>query len=506
MKKTTLLCILDGWGHREETEYNAIASANTPNWDRMSKSYPKSFLHASGLNVGLPDGQMGNSEVGHMNIGCGRIMLQLLPRINTAITEGNLKDRGALQKFVSDLKKSGGACHLLGLASDGGVHGHIDHVIYLAKVMADEGIRTYIHAFLDGRDAAPRSAAGYVERLEAEISDYDGVSLATICGRYYGMDRDNNWDRVAQNYHAIAKSEGVKANNLLDAIKACYAVDKTDEFIKPHILPSYAGVKDGDGFFMSNYRADRAREITRAFLEEGFSEFPREQINFSTSLGMAEYSTEITEYLPSIFSKEIPSSTLADILERENKTQLHIAETEKYAHVTFFFNGGAEEEKQGEKRILVPSPKVKTYDMQPEMSAEEVLSKLTAALQSGEYDFIVVNFANPDMVGHTGVWEAALSAVEQIDKSIGQLEKTILDLDGNMMITADHGNIEYMYEKSSNQPHTAHTTNVVPFVLINKGAEFNLLDGKLCDIAPTILELMQINQPSEMTGKSLIKK
>jgi len=505
MKKTTLLCILDGWGHREEQKHNAIAAADTPNWDQIAKTYPRSLLYTSGEHVGLPEGQMGNSEVGHMNIGCGRVMLQLLPRINKAVREDTLTEREGFKNFVAALKESGGACHLLGIISDGGVHGHMDHVLYLARKISALGIKTYIHAFLDGRDTAPRSAAEYLEKFQQAIASESNISLATICGRYYGMDRDNNWDRVEKNYHVIAEAVGQETDDFVATVQGLYEQDVTDEFIKPHLLSGYEGVKEGDGFFMTNYRADRARQIIRAFLEKDFAEFDTKAVQFAAVLGMAEYSKDIDEYLPALFPAEIPENTLADILEEHNLKQLHIAETEKYAHVTFFFNGGLEDEKKGEKRILIPSPDVKTYDLQPEMSAPQVTDELVAAIKSGEYDFIVVNFANPDMVGHSGVWDSAVAAVTQMDKALGVLEQAILAVDGQMLVTADHGNIECMYDEQTDQPHTAHTLNPVPFVIIKKNTDFTLKDGKLCDIAPTILQLMNLKQPVEMTGESLIK-
>ncbi len=505
MKKTTLLCILDGWGHRIETEFNAIASANTPNWDKISAKYPKNLLNTSGKFVGLPDGQMGNSEVGHMNIGCGRIMLQLLPKINQAISENNIIQKEEFQDFVTKIHKSGGVCHLLGLLSDGGVHGHIDHLIYLAKQLARLNIKVKIHGFLDGRDVAQKSALKFLDYLQKQIKEQNNIEIATLAGRYFGMDRDNNWDRIAKNYTAISQAEGIKVTDFKEKIESYYQEGITDEFIPPLIAENYQAIAAGDGLFITNFRADRARQIIRSFLANEFDGFARKQHQFAAILGMAEYANDIDQYLPILFPSKIPQNTLADIISAQGLRQLHIAETEKYAHVTFFFNGGVEEPKAREERILIASPNVKTYDLQPEMSAPKVTAQLIEALKSGKYDFIVVNFANPDMVGHSGVWQAAISAVEQIDESLGKLEREIIAIGGNMLITADHGNIEYMFDKNTNQPHTAHTLNPVPLILVSP-LNFNLNSGSLCDIAPTILELMSIKKPKEMTGKSLLEK
>lgn len=504
--KTTLLCILDGFGHSKDPDYNAVYHANTPNWDRISTTYPKSLLEASAEYVGLPAKQAGNSEVGHLNIGAGRVILQLLPQINQEIQNDTLKDKDLLTDFINKIKNTNGACHLLGLLSDGGVHGHEDHIIYLAKYIASQNIKVYFHAFLDGRDTPPQSAIHHVEKFLTQTKDIPNLTLSSICGRYYAMDRDNNWNRIEKSYRAIAEGDAIETNDFISTIKEQYEDGVTDEFIKPHILSDYKGVSAQDGFFITNYRADRARQIITAFLDKNFDEFSTTKLTFSTQLGMAEYSKEIHEFLPVLFPSEIPKNILADVLEQNKLKQLHIAETEKYAHVTFFFNGGVEKEKDGEDRILFASPHVKTYDMQPEMSAPEITEKLIEIIKEQKYHFIVVNFANPDMVGHTGKWEAALKAMSQIDLSIGKLEEAILEVNGNMIITADHGNIECMFDKKNNQAFTAHTLNKVPFSLINRDNSFSLIDGQLSDIAPTILELMGLEQPIEMTGRSLITK
>ncbi len=503
-KKPVLLCILDGFGHREATDYNAIYHANTPNWDEISSKYPKSFLDASAEQVGLPAGQMGNSEVGHMNIGSGRIMLQALPRINQAIAADEIATYPEFKDFIAKLKLSNGTCQLCGMLSDGGVHGHIDHLIYLAKLIAAQNIKVQIHAFLDGRDTPPQSGLTYLEKLQQEIADIAQIHLASLSGRFFAMDRDNNWDRVEQAYHAMVNVQANQVSDFVTALKEHYQAGESDEFFKPAVSPTAQPFKAEDGFFMTNFRADRARQILRAILAEDFTEFPRAKLKLAAQLGMNEYASDIDKYLPLLFATELPKNTLADILAAQNLTQLHIAETEKYAHVTFFFNGGSEEPKKGEDRILIPSPAVKTYDLQPEMSAPQVTNELEKALISGKYDFIVVNFANPDMVGHTGVFAAAKDAVEQIDKTLGVLAKTALEQDATMLITADHGNIEYMYDQDKAQPHTAHTLNPVPFVIIKNQVDFSLKNGRLCDIAPTILELMSLPQPQEMTGKSLL--
>ena len=498
---------MDGWGERQNTQHNAISHASTPNWDNIKNSYAKSMLYSSAQYVGLPAEQMGNSEVGHMNIGTGRIILQNLPKINQAITENTLKDNDELIKAITILKKTGGKFHLLGLLSDGGVHSHEEHILYLAKIIAAQGVEVVIHGFLDGRDVAPQAAAESVANFLSNVKQDERIKLASICGRYYAMDRDNNWDRINLAYKAIKDADAIKTNDFIADIKQSYDDKVTDEFVKPHIMSDYQGMQAEDGFMMLNFRADRARQIIMAFLDDNCNPdlFGKNKLKFAAKLGMVEYSQEINNYLPCLFANHIPKNTLSDVLASKEMTQLHIAETEKYAHVTFFFNGGKEEPQIGEDRILVPSPAVATYDLKPEMSAYEVTKKLVAAIKLGKYDFIVVNYANPDMVGHTGNWQAAKQAVEHIDKILGELEQTILEHDGNMLITADHGNIEQMFDPDNNQIHTAHTLNMVPFILVNNKQNIKLLDGRLCDIAPSILELINVSQPEEMTGKSLIK-
>ncbi|WP_321395173.1 2,3-bisphosphoglycerate-independent phosphoglycerate mutase [Emcibacter sp.] len=513
--KPVVLCILDGWGYRDDSTNNAIALANTPNYDRLLKECPRGFLETSGLAVGLPEGQMGNSEVGHMNLGGGRVVMQDLPRIDSCIAEGRLGDLENLKHMIAALKESGGTCHLMGLLSPGGVHSHQDHMLALAKECAKENIPVAIHAFLDGRDVPPKSALGFLDRFEAGIAELDKVAIATVSGRYYAMDRDKRWDRVKLAYDAMAEATGEKHPTARAVIETSYASDKTDEFVLPAIVGDYGGMKDGDGLLMANFRADRAREILTCFVDPHFDGFRRGRlIDFATRAGMVEYSVALNEYMTALFPAEEILDTLGEIVSRSGRTQLRIAETEKYAHVTFFFNGGSEEVYDGEDRILIQSPDVATYDLQPEMSAPEVTDKLVEAITSKKYDLIVVNFANPDMVGHTGIMSAALKAVETIDNSLGRLRDALVEAGGTMLVTADHGNIELMKDPATDQPHTAHTTNLVPFILVNapaaaadlpEGQAISLESGKLADVAPTVLDLLGLEQPASMTGQSLLK-
>lgn len=511
LKKTrpVVLCILDGWGAREESDNNAILMANTPNYDAICKKYPSAFLKTSGMSVGLPEGQMGNSEVGHMNIGGGRVVKQELPRIDEAIANDEIKDIKCIKKSISALKENGRTCHIMGLLSPGGVHSHQDHIVGVAKEYSKAGIPVQIHGFTDGRDVPPKSAKEFVEKIEADISELDNVRLATISGRYYAMDRDNRWDRVIKAHNAISNAKGMTSNNAIDAIERAYQADLTDEFIEPTIIGAYSGMNDGDALLMANFRADRAREIMATFVDPNFSGFNKERnIQLSSALGLTKYSDELIKYMECLFPTDPLKETLGEIVSDHNLKQLRIAETEKFAHVTFFFNGGNEDLYEGEERILIPSPDVPTYNLKPEMSAPEVTDKLVEAILSNKFDLIVVNFANPDMVGHTGVLEAALKAVETIDASLGRLKEAVNKMSGSMLITADHGNIELMKNPDTGAPHTAHTTNLVPFILLNDEAAINdeivLQDGALCDVAPTILTLMNIEKPKTMTGRNLI--
>lgn len=504
LKKPVVLCILDGWGERAETLNNAIKTGNTPNWDRLVAAGPKAKLSASGLDVGLPDGQMGNSEVGHMTIGSGRVILQDLPRIDSAIHDGSLDANPQLQEFIAKLKATGGTCHLMGLLSDGGVHSHQWHMRTLAAIVCAAGVPVKVHAFLDGRDTPPKSAAGLIQRFASEIRYQNGISIATVIGRYWAMDRDQRWDRVQKAYDCLVDGTGAHATDAAAAIKAAYAKDVTDEFFEPTVIGDYAGMKDGDGLLMANFRTDRAREILGALVDPAFDGFKRARpVAFAARAGMVDYSDQLKPYFSALFSTEELGDILAEVISREGRTQLHIAETEKYAHVTFFFNGGREEPFAGEQRVLVSSPKVATYDQQPEMSAPEVTDKLVAAIEGGTFDFIVVNYANGDMVGHTGIMAAAVKAVEAVDVCLGRLEAAVRAADGVMVVTADHGNCEKMLDGT--QPHTAHTLFPVPVVLVNapdwaKG----LHDGGLMDLAPTVLQLMGLDVPKSMSGHSLI--
>ena len=410
--RPVVLCILDGWGEREESDHNAVALAQTPNWDRMVHRWPTSTLDASGEDVGLPAGQIGNSEVGHLNIGAGRVVLQQLPRIDKAIVDGALATAPALTSFVADLKKSGGRCHLLGLVSRGGVHSHQDHGLALARVVADAGIDVVVHAFLDGRDTPPRSAADYMRDFASALADIPNARIATVTGRYFAMDRDKRWERVEQAYDALVLAEGRPFDDPVEAIETSYKDDVSDEFVEPAIIGSYDGMKDGDGVLMFNFRADRARQLLGALTDPDFDHFPRKRVvSLPARLGMAEYSDELNERFGAVFPPTELRQTMGEVVSEAGLKQLRMAETEKYAHVTFFFNGGREPVFDGEERILVPSPKVATYDLQPEMSAPEVTEKLVDAIGSGRFDLIVINYANGDMVGHTGSLEAAISAV-----------------------------------------------------------------------------------------------
>ena len=513
--RPVVLCILDGWGSRAEDVDNAIILGNTPNFDHMSQTCPMAYLETSGLRVGLPEGQMGNSEVGHTNLGGGRVVLQDLPRIDESVAKGDLADIETLKSTIDSLKKTGGTCHVMGLLSPGGVHSHQDHMVALTAALSAAGIPVAVHAFLDGRDVPPSSAKGYVEKFEQDIRALDNVKIATVTGRYYAMDRDKRWDRVEKAYTGMVDAVGHRADGALEAIELSYAADITDEFVLPTIIGDYAGMKDGDGLLMANFRADRAREILATLVEPDFEGFSRQRVpNFCTRLGMSEYSVHLNGFMNVMFPSDALVDTLGEVVSQNGLTQLRISETEKYAHVTFFSNGGSEDVYPGEDRILIPSPDVATYDLKPEMSAAEVTDNLVAAITAEKYDLIVVNFANPDMVGHTGIMSAAKIAVETVDGCLGRLDEALSQVGGCMLVTADHGNIELMKDQKTGQPHTAHTTNLVPFILVNgraaagllkTGEEFALDSGCLADVAPTILSLMGLEQPDAMTGHSLLK-
>ncbi len=510
-RRPVVLCVLDGWGHRPEpADDDAIHKAHTPNLDRLRQKYPTAFLDASERHVGLPAGQMGNSEVGHMNLGAGRVVLQDLPRIDDEVASGSIARNPALTEFIAKMKKAGGSVHLMGLLSPGGVHSHQDHMVALAKALTAAGLKLWIHGFLDGRDTPPKSAIGYLEKFEADIAGLADTRLGVISGRYYAMDRDKRWERVELAYRALVDAQGVAATDAAAAVDQSYANGKTDEFVLPSIVAGYPGMKDGDGLMMANFRADRAREILLALLDPKFEGFARARtVRFAAALGMCEYSAELNRFMATMYPPQPLTHMMGEIVAAAGLTQLRIAETEKYAHVTFFFNGGEERPFEGESRILVPSPKVATYDMKPEMSAFEVTDKLVEAIGSGKFDFIVVNYANTDMVGHTGDFAAAKKAVETVDTCLGRLSAAIEKAGGALIVTADHGNAEVMVDPSTHQPHTAHTTNRVPVMLVGgaepgRNAPLSLRDGRLADVAPTLLELLGLPQPSEMTGHTLI--
>lgn len=509
--KPVVLCILDGWGYRADPQDNAIAQAKTPVWDRLLNDCPWSLIETSGLDVGLPEGQMGNSEVGHMNIGAGRVVMQDLPRIDAACADGSLAKEPALQQFIAKLKASGGVAHLLGLLSPGGVHSHQKHMAALAAALAAEGISVKVHAFLDGRDTPPKSAKGFVEEFLKDTRDISKLSIATVSGRYYAMDRDKRWDRVSLAYNAMVQglaAGGPTAPNAIAAIDASYTAEKTDEFVLPTVIGDYAGMKDGDGLLLANFRADRAREISQALLDDSFDGFERSQrFQAAAALSLTEYSKDHNRFLDVLFPPETLKGILGEVLAQAGRRQLRIAETEKYAHVTFFLNGGEETVYPGEDRILVPSPKVATYDLQPEMSAPEVTAKLVEAIESGSYDVIIANFANGDMVGHTGIMTAAMAAAETIDGALGQVEQAISKVGGTLLITADHGNAELMKDPETGEPYTQHTVGKVYAVLVNGPADVqSLAAGRLADLAPTVLELAGLPQPAEMTGRSLLAR
>ena len=503
--RPVLLAILDGFGENPDATQNAVAGARTPTLNALKARYPHGLINASELHVGLPLGQMGNSEVGHMNIGSGRVLMQELPRIDKAIETGDLAKNPALVKFIAALKKSGGACHLMGLLSPGGVHSHQRHMAALARMVSDQGVKVWIHAFLDGRDTPPKSALEYVAQFR---KDYTQGEFATVSGRYYAMDRDKRWDRVELAYDTLTQASGQHYGSIEQAIEASYAAQKTDEFVLPAIIGGYAGMQDGDGVLMANFRSDRAREILLALLDPAFKGFARKKtVKVAAALGTVEYSTELNPLADAMFRPEPLTHILGEVVAEKGLKQLRIAETEKYAHVTFFFNGGREEPFAGESRILVPSPKVATYDLKPEMSAPELTDKLVEAINAGSYDLIVANYANCDMVGHTGSLEAATKAVEAVDACLACVVDAIDRAKGAMIVTADHGNAEQMFDEHTHQAHTAHTLNLVPVIVMAPnlaGKQVQIREGRLADIAPTVLKLMGVEQPQEMTGKTLI--
>jgi 2,3-bisphosphoglycerate-independent phosphoglycerate mutase len=501
--KPLVLIILDGWGYRAETKANAIALARKPTYDRLLREYPNTLIQTSGHAVGLPDGQMGNSEVGHLNIGAGRVVMQDLPRIANAIAGGDIKSAPALTDLIKKLKASGGTCHLLGLVSPGGVHSHQNQAAALAKILDEAGVPTLVHVLTDGRDTPPQAGGEYLQRLLAVLPK--SVKIGSVCGRYFAMDRDKRWERVEKAYNAIVEAEGPRFADAPAVIADAYANKKFDEFIVPAVVGDYKGMKDGDGVLCFNFRADRVREILGAMLEPEFSGFARKRVvKFAAAVGMTQYSDELDQLMETIFPAQTLADILGEVVAQAGRTQLRMAETEKYPHVTYFLNGGRERPYAGEDRIMVPSPKVATYDLQPEMSAPELTDKAVAAINSGKYDLIVLNYANPDMVGHTGSLPAAIKAVETVDAGLGRIADAIEKSGGALLVTADHGNSELMRDPETGGPHTAHTTNPVPLMLVGGRNRGLVAEGRLADLAPTLLELMELPKPKEMTGASLL--
>lgn len=511
MKKTVVLTIMDGFGYNPETKGNAIYAANTPRLDRIMKECPHTLIGASGMDVGLPDGQMGNSEVGHTNIGAGRIVYQELTRITKSIADGDFFENPALCDAMDSCKKNGSALHLMGLLSPGGVHSHIDHLYALLEMAKRKGLtEVYVHALLDGRDVPPASAAEILEQAQQKLSEIGAGKIATVMGRFYGMDRDNRWNRVEKAYNALVLGEGVHAADAVKAVRASYeVVDEdgkhlTDEFVLPTVIDGTRRIADGDSVIFFNFRPDRAREITRTFVDPDFTGFERKggmkKVNY---VCFTQYDASMPNVEIAFRPQEL-KNTLGEFLANHHMTQLRIAETEKYAHVTFFFNGGREVKFDGEDRILVASPKVATYDLKPEMSAYEVCDKVCEAIESGKYDVVILNFANCDMVGHTGVFEAAVKAVETVDTCVGRVEDSVLKMGGVMLLTADHGNADRMID-TDGAPFTAHTTNPVPLAVIGKDCRLKE-GGRLCDLSPTIIHLLGLEQPAEMTGVNLIEE
>ena len=503
-KKPIVLCIMDGWGINENTKNNAVALAKTPNVDFLTKNFSYATLDASGENVGLPSGQVGNSEVGHMNLGSGRVVLQTLPKINKAFANKEIEKDKNFLNFISNHNKNK-TVHLLGLCSDGGVHSHSNHILEMSKLLEKNKCKAFIHIFSDGRDCSPKQLGKQIKKFEMSLPK--NVKIVSLIGRYYSMDRDNRWERVKKAFDLIVYGKYKrKSSSVSSGLEEAYKNNETDEFISPTLIGNYKGFKNGDSLIMINFRADRVRELLSAILDPKFREFEKDTDTpiLSNNLGMAEYSIELSNFMNSIIVKEKIKDTLGEVISKANLKQLRLAETEKYPHVTYFFNGGEEIVYPGETRIMVPSPKISTYDLKPEMSAKKVETELINSIKKRTYDLIIINFANPDMVGHTGDLKAAIKAVETVDAAVGNVKEIIIKLDGIMLLTADHGNCEIMFDDVMNLPHTSHTCNKVPLILISKNSNYNLRDGRLADIAPTILELMSIKTPNSMSGKSLL--
>ncbi|MFT4747455.1 MAG: 2,3-bisphosphoglycerate-independent phosphoglycerate mutase [Congregibacter sp.] len=504
-KKTTALIILDGWGHREEHDNNAIAHANTPILDGLCETHANTLISGSGLDVGLPPGQMGNSEVGHVNLGAGRVVYQDFTRVTKAIEDGDFFENSVLMENLDNAIQADKAIHVMGLLSGGGVHSHEDHIFAFLKMAAKRGAKKlYLHAFLDGRDTPPRSAKGPLQSADAVFAELGLGKIATVIGRYYAMDRDNRWDRVEAAYNLLAHGKGNEmASSALEALEASYERDENDEFMQATVIGEAVPLEDGDAVFFMNFRADRAREISRPFVEKNFIEFDKSNhIELSAFVTLTQYAESIDA--PAAYPPVPLVNVMGDWLAQHNKTQLRISETEKYAHVTFFYSGGREDLYEGEERILIPSPKVATYDLQPEMNSTELTDKLVAAIDSGKFDVIVCNYPNGDMVGHTGNFDAAVKACEAVDACVGRVVEAIQRNDGDCLITADHGNAEKMQDEKTGQAHTAHTSELVPFIHVGQNSTARI-GGTLSDVAPTMLYLMGMEQPKEMTGTTIVK-
>ena len=510
IRKPIVLCIMDGWGIKKNIKNNAIGLAKTPNYDELIKNFPSSSLEASGNFVGLPKNQIGNSEVGHMNIGSGRVILQSLPKIDKAFKENQISKNENLNKFLKKLNPEK-SVHILGLCSHGGVHSHASHIIEMSKIISKKSKNVKLHIFSDGRDSLPNELSTIITKFSSNLPK--SIKICSLIGRYYSMDRDNRWNRIKKAHDLIVSGKGnYNFQNIFEAIDKAYKRGETDEFISPTTINNYRGIEAGDSIIMTNFRADRVREILESLVNPNFNKFQRDEniLPITNTLGMYQYSDKLSKYILSIFKNKLYEKTLGEVISIAGLTQLRIAETEKYPHVTFFFNGGQEKRYKMEDRILIPSPKVATYDLKPEMSANKINKKLNYYIQKNIYDLIIVNFANPDMVGHTGNLKAAIKAVETVDKCVGKINKSISKTNGILLLTSDHGNCECMWNDKNNSPHTAHTTNLVPFIMVSnikliKSKKIKLNNGKLADIAPTILDLLNIEKPKLMDGNSLIK-
>ena len=500
-KGPVILCIMDGWGLSQGREHNAVALADTPNVDALFAAWPNARLSASGRDVGLPDGQVGNSEVGHMNIGAGRVVMQDLPRINAAMEDGSLAAHPELASLGARLAESGGRAHVMGLLSSGGVHSHQDQMAAVIRGLHGTGAGIVLHPFTDGRDVLPKAAETELPAFLASLPD--GVSVGTLTGRYYAMDRDNRWERTKAAYDAIAKGEGAPAPDAQSALAASYGAGETDEFVTPKVIAGYDGMRNGDAVVMINFRADRVRQILSCWLFPADAGFAPQPVALAGAVGMTSYSTRLDGRMTVLFGPQQVTGTLGDAVAAAGRRQLRLAETEKYPHVTFFLNGGDETVAEGEDRVLIPSPKVATYDLQPEMSAAGVMAAALESIGDTRHDLLVINFANPDMVGHTGDLDAAIRAVETVDGCVGKLAEAVLAKGGKMIVTADHGNCEVMWDKAAGSPHTAHTTNLVPVILVGADSGTQLADGRLADLAPSLLAMLGITPPAGMTGHAL---